>query len=469
MNVLLKKILFKKQFSVPATLLISVAGLYLGFFLWYAIDQIDLLDNIKINVNAFSLLLSIPFVSITIIYKTIDSVFYNHRITVLLPLPLATKKLFHIYIEEIIRLPFELLILIFVSSMIYNGFSFESVKYCLLGIIFTYIVTLIIFIVCLMILNICPTHLIGYAFTLFQYSGFISVILLCNIYMQHFFKKRASFIIITISEFRFSYITFCGINCIFLVLTYISFILFNNIFLQRISKISLFQYLTKKSRKIDIFRMKHPLMYLERKRYLQNKEIVFYSGIKSIVTIVTIYVLFISKLNISEIGLKMLLIILPSASSIYSTTAYSSDSDYNKISNYLPISVYNVYKSKVITSFVLNEIITIIFFVPLSLNEKTSSLLSLLIWGTLSNFNNSTFGVLLDYFMPNRTQNKSELLHGNTNKLFTIAFAISRFLIEEYICIDFFKSNCILLASSICELVIACIFHILLKGYRRFR
>lgn len=469
MNALLRKILFKKQFSVPATLLISVAGLYFGFFFWYAIDQIDLLNNIKINVNVFSLLLSFPFISMTVIYKTIDSVFYNHRITVLLTLPLGEKNFFHIYIGEIIRLPLELLILIFVSSIIYNGFSFESVKYCLFGIIFAYILTLIVFIVCLVILNICPIHLIGYAFTLFQYSGFISVILLCNIYMRHFLKKRASFIIMTVSELQLSNFTFWCIICISLALTYISFILFKNIFLQQISKISLFQYLAKKSRKTDVFRMKHPLIYLECKRYLQNKEIVFYSGIKSIATIVTIYVIFISKLNISEIGLKMILIILPSASSIYSTTAYSSDRDYNRISSFLPISVYNVYKSKVITSFVLNEIITIIFFIPLSLNEETSFLVSLLIWGTLSNFNSSTFGVLLDYFMPNSTQNKSELLHGNTNKLFTIAFAILRFIAEEYIYLYFFKSVNILLLSSICELVIACIFCILLKIHWRFR
>ena len=118
MNALLRKILFKKQFSVPATLLISVAGLYFGFFFWYAIDQIDLLNNIKINVNVFSLLLSFPFISMTVIYKTIDSVFYNHRITVLLTLPLGEKNFFHIYIGEIIRLPLELLILIFVSSII---------------------------------------------------------------------------------------------------------------------------------------------------------------------------------------------------------------------------------------------------------------------------------------------------------------------------------------------------------------
>ena len=96
MNDLLKKILyFKKEGSLLIILLYCILSFYLCYLFWYVVERLQLINHLNISSPLFSFIVSLPIGTLMLIYKIIDSMFYNKRIKDILTMPI-NLSLIHI-------------------------------------------------------------------------------------------------------------------------------------------------------------------------------------------------------------------------------------------------------------------------------------------------------------------------------------------------------------------------------------
>uniref|UniRef100_UPI004055D181 hypothetical protein n=1 Tax=Agathobacter sp. TaxID=2021311 RepID=UPI004055D181 len=418
MENLLKKILFKKEAARAITIAYFVIGLYISYLFWYAIEYFQLLSHLDITIPLFSCLISLPFAIILIIYKVIGSMFYNKKINNILTMPIKSHDLFMVYLSEITLPSIKLETIFFITLSLNNKNYLSILKHYIISVILIYLISFIICSLLLLLIKFCPSTYIGYFFVFFQYGSFLlTIFILKDILLYLIFSQKTNIIILLNSSLESIYfLPLIVVGCF--AAFRITYILFQHIFLQNIYKINAFQYLQLFSVRKDLFYIRYPYLFLETKRYLENKEIVFYSLLKSLVSTILIYNFIKSRYLIEKNLIDILLIFLFSVTNPFSIISYSSDSFCAKLARILPVDSYKMFHAKVLISFLLNEAIVfsytlIHFFITPS---KTTGLL-LILYGILSNYLCSFVGVIFDYFMPKHTENKTELLHGNSNKL----------------------------------------------------
>ncbi|WP_368231169.1 hypothetical protein, partial [Blautia wexlerae] len=163
MNDLLKKILyFKKEGSLLIILLYCILSFYLCYLFWYVVERLQLINHLNISSPLFSFIVSLPIGTLMLIYKIIDSMFYNKRIKDILTMPINRKHLFKIYLSEI-NVPFiELETLLFITLGLYTPDLLSVVKYYLSSITLIFLFSLSLCCLLLIILKICHTTHSGY-------------------------------------------------------------------------------------------------------------------------------------------------------------------------------------------------------------------------------------------------------------------------------------------------------------------
>ncbi len=72
----------------------------------------------------------------------------------------------------------------------------------------------------------------------------------------------------------------------------------------------------------------------------------------------------------------------------------------------------------------------------------------------MTNYSCSFIGVLFDYLMPKYTENKTELLHGNSNKLILLLVMGIKTFVEVYIINIFFSSKHLLIIATVVDVTI---------------
>lgn len=456
MSDLLRKVLFKKKTTtLHIKAVYCAAGFYMGYLFWYIIERLQLLNHLDITGQLFLYLFCLPVSIIIIIYKIIDSMFYNKRISDILTMPIKSQYLFITYLLEITLPAIKMETILIITLSIKNKMYISILKYYLISITSICLISSTLCILLLFLLKLCNSTYIGYYLVFIQYGGFILTIFSSKDILLYliFFQKTNAITVLCSSLESWLFLPIVLIGCI--VMFIFAYNLFQNIFIQNIYKINDFQYLQHSSARKKIFQISHPYLYLERKRCLENKDIIFYSILKSLVSAILIYKFIKSRYYIEKNLIDMLLIFLLSAINPISITSYSSDPFNTELTSIMPVSPYKMFQSKVCISFLINELIVflytlIIFFITPS---KTTSLL-LILYGILTNYSCSFIGVLFDYLMPKYTENKTELLHGNSNKLILLLVMGIKTFVEVYIINIFFSSKHLLIIATVVDVTI---------------
>ena len=263
MNDLLKKILyFKKEGSLLIILLYCILSFYLCYLFWYVVERLQLINHLNISSPLFSFIVSLPIGTLMLIYKIIDSMFYNKRIKDILTMPINRKHLFKIYLSEI-NVPFiELETLLFITLGLYTPDLLSVVKYYLSSITLIFLFSLSLCCLLLIILKICHTTHSGYIMIFFQYGGFLTTLLLFKNLLTYllFFQRTASVTLFLsiVQAPLFLPAVFIGS----IVLAIITFILFDHIFFQNIYKIIDFEYNKLFYSKKELFYIRTPYFFL---------------------------------------------------------------------------------------------------------------------------------------------------------------------------------------------------------------
>lgn len=434
MGLYLKKILFNKSTYKPVFFLILSIYLYVTWFFWYIVDRIDLCSRLNISENGLALLIIIVSSIILIAHKSIDSVFYNKNIKNILIMPINCNTLYRVYLKEVLSIPFSIATLLFFVLFFYKEQYLSTIKFYVISVGFICLISTISFIVLLALLKTSTYKNIGYLFVVFKYINFLTALFLFKNFIKDLLSMKESYLYSNIHGFL-SFPLFLPIVILLCLLTvFVSYILFNFIFVKNIYKIFSFEYAHKTSRKREIFKIKDPYIFLEIKRYFSNKDSIFYFFLQNI--IVSLFILnYMRTSQISYLVKNTDFILLTSISSLnsFSTTSYSLDFELKYILKLLPIKSFKIFKSKVLISFLLNEMLIFFFILVRSIILNNNTIIVLLLYGTLSNFLFAFIGVLLDYLMPRTAITKTEYLHGNLNKLITIILALFILHIEVFI------------------------------------
>lgn len=64
---------------------------YLCYLFWYVVERLQLINHLNISSPLFSFIVSLPIGTLMLIYKIIDSMFYNKRIKDILTMPINRK------------------------------------------------------------------------------------------------------------------------------------------------------------------------------------------------------------------------------------------------------------------------------------------------------------------------------------------------------------------------------------------
>ena len=144
MNDLLKKnsLFQKRRFAINYIIILYFKFLLYVYLFWYVVERLQLINHLNISSPLFSFIVSLPIGTLMLIYKIIDSMFYNKRIKDILTMPINRKHLFKIYLSEI-NVPFiELETLLFITLGLYTPDLLSVVKYYLSSITLIFLFSL---------------------------------------------------------------------------------------------------------------------------------------------------------------------------------------------------------------------------------------------------------------------------------------------------------------------------------------
>lgn len=177
-----------------------------------------------------------------------------------------------------------------------------------------------------------------------------------------------------------------------------------------------------------IIRIEHPYFLIEWKRILQNKELLFFSNFKNVLTVIVLCHLLVRNLGQIALGekytIELFLLVSCCGTNTISSTAYSSDSN-RKFYAILPISPRQMFLWKTIQGFLWGEIMVLLLGMGIIVMNDIPALDSWLLfaYGTSMNYACSWLGVFLDFKMPRTVNSTNELLHGNINKVIVLIAA----------------------------------------------
>ena len=267
------------------------------------------------------------------------------------------------YLSEI-NAPFIALeTLLFITLTLFTTDFLSIAKYYLTSVTLTFTFSLTLCCLLLIVLKLCRTTYSGYIMILFQYGGFLVILLLSKDLLTYllFFQKTTSInLFLSIVQMSF-FLPTVIIGSI--VLSLIAFVLFDLIFLQNMYKIIDFEHNKLFYSKKYLFHIRMPYFFLERKRYYANKELWFYTILKNVVLFILLYKFITTTYSLNKTLINMVVIIFLCSINPFSVVAYSSDPHINKLVLITPIDSYKVYLSKVHMSFLLNFIIVLSFIV----------------------------------------------------------------------------------------------------------
>ena len=393
----------KKSYFVKCTL--TLIGLYLGVLFWYF--NVDYLGQPIQNALVLAVCSLICISVLVALYRIPEQLCVNSQIEKLLYFPVNPTNIIYMVIIRLFKIQILSFICCFLSSIYFFKWNIlPLILTTILCALILIIIDLFIFSISIVISTVSEKYC-GYILLTFQYGGFLFIT--WGIVRLLIFAFEKPLMINGIYHLFEN-------NYLISVLIFIMIIFLSYIYTIKISAsyfLRCYHYLncfTKPRFHANISKYfnKNPYILNEWCRVSRNKELLFYSNLKSVITVYLLVNLFSKR------------------------TSYTSDKNISYY-NLFPVKNSRIFFSKVLISSVLNEIVIICAWIVCSIGKNGLFFdISLLLYGTFTNILCSFMGVYFDYKMPRTEITPNTLLHGNMSKIFVLVMIVALTILEMY-------------------------------------
>ncbi len=451
MKQIINTVLFgrRKSYIVGASL--AVIGLYIGFLFWYLIANNWTQPTINTLVLIMCILVAVN--GLLALYKIPEQLCSNPYIEQLLNFPIKVSQIIYTVIFRLCKIQVLIYVCFILPYILFFNDEFLLTISCglictLLSMIFNCLIFLLMIGIPFISKKFC-----GYTILVIQYGGFLLIIGL-GAYL--FIKYLTNPLLLwNISSWVQSYyMILCPILLLILFLGFVT--------VTRTSKtcyLKSYYYLLTFTKPVHSYKRNpfrnSPYFLIEWCRVTRNKELFFYSSIKSVVTVYLLGNILLKRImetNLTVLNiLDISLMILCCAVNTISSTSYSSDKNIQYY-KFFPLNYARVFFAKVVVGFLWNEIIVGSIWIISSIGNGLSFDISLLIFGTFTNLLTSAIGVYFDCKMPRNINGSNLLFHGNMNKIFVLLAIVGLTILEIYL-LQKLKFSDILLGLSVINLI----------------
>ena len=425
MRQLLYKALYGKRCGLIVTLSLAIVGLYGGYLLWFVCTRyLPAPDSIAWKL---AFLFNLTFCAFLALARIPDTLFTNRRLQPILWLPVHSTLLVRLALSGLLCLQAGVIIMIFWAFLWHASHCRGTLLALMLCCLFcAALLDLCILLLSLLFSRILSARSLGYGFILLQYGGCFLTALLSARGLLHLPT------LLTVRPLSF----LAGIVVLLLLLALCCRIATVRWYVCGYAKIQRFQR-QQHLRTATISHIHNPYLLLEWTRVLRNKELIFYTTIKNLVTLALLCALFHQRAYLllpQPDMLAMLLLSTCCAINTISSTAFSSD-ESKACYVFLPIAPAQLFlwKTLVATFWGLPPVLLVWGASICALRLSPATALLLLLYALTGTLLCAGLGVWLDRTMPRSPQSTNELLHGNLSKvcvlIATLALTLSLFRI----------------------------------------
>ena len=386
-HILCKILLHNKTHPVVAASF-KIIGAYIGYLIWYILDSY-LPAAAADNGYVFVSLISVWLCAFWGIYQLPDQLCMNRRIKMILCYPVEAQTIVSVVAMRIFILQSGIC-----AAFLYPFFLFEAHRRreAVLAMLFCCILTGVmdigVILFSILLSRFCAYDIVGYAFVVFQYGSFLVLAWLAGnvVFALWGYIAGKSQAVPKEQELHVALwvwaVALLGLTVLIMALRFAA----EHWYVRGYLNVQDFRH-REAGKRPTTSHITHPYFLLEWKRVTRNKELIFFSNIKNMIT-----VMILSRLlfyNFSQIGLT------------------------------------GTYVEELFQGFLWGEITVFLFWSILICLERLPVLSAflLLLYGTSMNYVCSWLGVLIDLKMPRTVNSTNELLHGNISKVLVLITA----------------------------------------------
>ena len=386
-HILCKILLHNKTHPVVAASFMII-GAYIGYLIWYILDSY-LPAAAADNGYVFVSLISVWLCAFWGIYQLPDQLCMNRRIKMILCYPVEAQTIVSVVAMRIFILQSGIC-----AAFLYPFFLFEAHRRreAVLAMLFCCILTGVmdigVILFSILLSRFCAYDIVGYAFVVFQYGSFLVLAWLAGnvVFALWGYIAGKSQAVPKEQELHVALwvwaVALLGLTVLIIALRFAA----EHWYVRGYLNVQDFRH-REAGKRPTTSHITHPYFLLEWKRVTRNKELIFFSNIKNMIT-----VMILSRLlfyNFSQIGLT------------------------------------GTYVEELFQGFLWGEITVFLFWSILICLERLPVLSAflLLLYGTSMNYVCSWLGVLIDLKMPRTVNSTNELLHGNISKVLVLITA----------------------------------------------
>ena len=386
-HILCKILLHNKTHPVVAASFMII-GAYIGYLIWYILDSY-LPAAAADNGYVFVSLISVWLCAFWGIYQLPDQLCMNRRIKMILCYPVEAQTIVSVVAMRIFILQSGIC-----AAFLYPFFLFEehrrreAVLAMLFCCILTGVMDIGVILFSILLSRFCAYDIVGYAFVVFQYGSFLVLAWLAGnvVFALWGYIAGKSQAVPKEQELHVALwvwaVALLGLTVLIMALRFAA----EHWYVRGYLNVQDFRH-REAGKRPTTSHITHPYFLLEWKRVTRNKELIFFSNIKNMIT-----VMILSRLlfyNFSQIGLT------------------------------------GTYVEELFQGFLWGEITVFLFWSILICLERLPVLSAflLLLYGTSMNYVCSWLGVLIDLKMPRTVNSTNELLHGNISKVLVLITA----------------------------------------------
>ena len=386
-HILCKILLHNKTHPVVAASFMII-GAYIGYLIWYILDSY-LPAAAADNGYVFVSLISVWLCAFWGIYQLPDQLCMNRRIKMILCYPVEAQTIVSVVAMRIFILQSGIC-----AAFLYPFFLFEAHRRreAVLALLFCCILTGVmdigVILFSILLSRFCAYDIVGYAFVVFQYGSFLVLAWLAGnvVFALWGYIAGKSQAVPKEQELHVALwvwaVALLGLTVLIMALRFAA----EHWYVRGYLNVQDFRH-REAGKRPTTSHITHPYFLLEWKRVTRNKELIFFSNIKNMIT-----VMILSRLlfyNFSQIGLT------------------------------------GTYVEELFQGFLWGEITVFLFWSILICLERLPVLSAflLLLYGTSMNYVCSWLGVLIDLKMPRTVNSTNELLHGNISKVLVLITA----------------------------------------------
>ena len=386
-HILCKILLHNKTYLVVAASFMII-GAYIGYLIWYILDSYlpaAAADNGYVLVS----LISVWLCAFWGIYQLPDQLCMNRRIKMILCYPVEAQTIVSVVAMRIFILQSGICAAFLYPFILFEAHRRrEAVLAMLFCCILTGVMDIGVILFSILLSRFCAYDIVGYAFVVFQYGSFLVLAWLAGnvVFALWGYIAGKSQAVPKEQELHVALwvwaVALLGLTVLIMALRFAA----EHWYVRGYLNVQDFRH-REAGKRPTTSHITHPYFLLEWKRVTRNKELIFFSNIKNMIT-----VMILSRLlfyNFSQIGLT------------------------------------GTYVEELFQGFLWGEITVFLFWSILICLERLPVLSAflLLLYGTSMNYVCSWLGVLIDLKMPRTVNSTNELLHGNISKVLVLITA----------------------------------------------